>query len=68
MLILGAFGCGAFQNPPEVVARAYKEVLAEFEYDFDTVEFAVYCPKREQTVNPSGNNFSVFKRVLGNRK
>ena len=56
MLILGAFGCGAFQNPPEVVARAYKEVLAEFEYDFDTVEFAVYCLKREQTVNPSGNS------------
>ena len=68
VLLLGAFGCGAFQNPPEVVARAYKEVLAEFEYDFDTVEFAVYCPKREQTVNPSGNNYAVFKRVLGNRK
>ena len=68
VLILGAFGCGAFQNPPEVVARAYKEVLAEFEYDFDTVEFAVYCPKRDQTVNPSGNNYAVFKRVLGNRK
>ena len=68
MLILGAFGCGTFQNPPEVVARAYKEVLAEFEYDFDTVEFAVYCLKREQTVNPSGNNYAVFKWVLGNRK
>ena len=68
MLILGAFGCWVFQNPPEVVARAYKEVLAEFEYDFDTVEFAVYCPTREQTVNPRGNNYAVFKRVLGNRK
>ena len=68
MLILGAFGCGAFQNPPEVVARAYKEVLAEFEYDFDTVEFAVYGPKRDQTVNPSGNNYAVFKRLLRNRK
>ena len=64
MLILGAFGCGAFQNPPEVVARAYKEVLAVFE----TGEFAVYCLKREQTVNPSGNNYAVFKWVLGNRK
>lgn len=68
VLIFGAFGCGAFQNPPEVVARAYKEVLAEFVCDFDTVEFAVYCPKRDKTVNPSGNNYAVFKRVLGDRK
>ena len=68
VLVLGAFGCGAFQNPPEVVARAYKEVLAEFEYDFDTVEFAVYCPKRDQTANPSGNNYAVFRRVLGSKK
>ena len=42
--------------------------LPEREMAFDTVEFAVYCPKREQTVNPSGNNYAVFKRVLGNRK
>ena len=28
VLILGAFGCGAFKNPPEVVARAFRQVLA----------------------------------------
>ena len=32
VLILGAFGCGAFGNPPEVVARAFREVLAEQRY------------------------------------
>lgn len=68
VLILGAFGCGAFQNPPEIVARAYKETLAEFEHDFKTIEFAVYCSKRAQTANPSGNNYAVFKRILGGRK
>ena len=64
VLILGAFGCGAFRNPPEIVARAYKEILVEFEHDFKTVEFAVYCSKHDQAVNPSGNNYEVFKRVL----
>ena len=59
ILVLGAFGCGAFQNDPEVVAKAYKTVLQEFPKVFRQIEFAVYCP-------PSGSrNFDVFKRVLG---
>ncbi len=60
ILVLGAFGCGAFQNDPEVVARAYKAALQEFPKVFRRVEFAVYCP-------PGGSrNYDVFKRVLGN--
>ena len=58
ILVLGAFGCGAFQNDPEVVARAYKTVLQEFPKVFKQIEFAVYCP-------PGGSrNYDVFKRVL----
>ena len=42
VLILGAFGCGAFGNPPEVVARAFREVLAETRYQaFRRVIFAI---------------------------
>ena len=60
ILILGAFGCGAFQNDPEVVARAYKTVLQEFPRVFRQIEFAVYCP-------PGGStNYDVFSRTLGN--
>lgn len=58
ILVLGAFGCGAFQNKPEIVARAYKEILPEFRGRFRKIEFAVYCTSRDS------RNYDVFKRVL----
>lgn len=55
-LVLGAFGCGAFENNPEVVAKAYKTALEVFPKMFKRIEFAVYCP-------PSGSvNYEVFKK------
>lgn len=44
IVILGAFGCGAFQNPPPIVAEAYKDVLPVFEGAFREIVFAIYCP------------------------
>lgn len=43
VLILGAFGCGAFKNPPEVVARAFRRVLGERRYHsaFKRIIFAI---------------------------
>lgn len=58
ILVLGAFGCGAFQNDPEVVARAYKVALQEFPKVFQQIEFAVYCKPDDS------RNYDVFKRVL----
>ena len=59
ILVLGAFGCGAFQNNPEVVARAYKIALQEFPRVFKQIEFAVYCP-------PGGSrNYEVFNKTFG---
>ena len=37
VLILGAWGCGAFKNPSEVVARVFFSLLRN--YNFETVEF-----------------------------
>ena len=59
VLILGAFGCGAFCNPPDVVAAAYRNVLPEFAHALRTVEFAVYCSPRDDS------NYQVFHRTLG---
>ena len=59
VMILGAFGCGAFHNPPEVVAEAMRTVVREYRSYFQVIEFAVYCPPRDDT------NYRVFERVLG---
>lgn len=58
ILILGAFGCGAFQNKPEIVARAYKEIIEEFQGRFQQIEFAVYCSKKDT------GNYDVFKQMM----
>lgn len=39
VIILGAWGCGAFKNPIEIVARIFVESLKN--YNFETVEFAL---------------------------
>ena len=41
-IILGAFGCGAFQNNPEVVAQANRNVIKDYLHAFKNIEFAVY--------------------------
>lgn len=43
VLVLGAFGCGAFKNPPEIVAKAFHEVIEENAYHtkFKRIVFAI---------------------------
>jgi uncharacterized protein (TIGR02452 family) len=59
-LVLGALGCGVYENPPEDVAHCWLEVLRENEFSghwWRDVCFAVYDPKNE-------GNYEIFKRVL----
>ncbi len=58
VLILGAFGCGAFRNQPETVATAMVEVVGVFRYCFKTIEIAVCCDERNKHV------FEVFDYVF----
>ena len=58
VLILGAFGCGAFCNDPYVVARAYKNVLPDFAHYFHTIEFAIYCRPADSI------NYDAFKSTI----
>lgn len=56
-IILGAFGCGAFKNSPEIVATAYKQAIEGMKYLFKNIEFAVYCGK-------DSVNYDVFKKII----
>ena len=58
VIILGAFGCGAFRNDPAVVAQAYANILPEYLHYFRTIEFAVYC----RPLSPQ--NFDAFKKII----
>ena len=58
IVILGAFGCGAFQNKPETVAKAYAHVLPDFMHQFEVIEFAIYCTSRDM------NNYVAFYNQL----
>ena len=58
VIILGAFGCGAFKNDPAVVAQAYANILPDYLHYFRTIECAVYCRPR------SPQNFEAFNQAL----
>ena len=62
VLILGAFGCGAFYNPPEIVAQAFSNMFGEFESFFEVVEFAIFSQ------NEYDRNYLVFSGMKGVRK
>jgi uncharacterized protein (TIGR02452 family) len=62
VLILGAFGCGAFCNPPEVVAKAFSIVQKKYESYFDVIEYAVFCGGHET------KNYDAFCDVFESEK
>ena len=62
VMILGAFGCGAFCNPPEIVAKAFREVQKKYEAYFEVIEYAVFCAGYET------KNYKAFYKVFGAEK
>ncbi|MBT1177684.1 TIGR02452 family protein [Bifidobacterium callimiconis] len=57
-LVLSAFGCGAFHNPPKHMAELFKEVLQEDAYRgrFKRIVFAIIG---------HGSNYQSFAEVFG---
>lgn len=59
VLILGAYGCGAFKNDPMDVATIFKLIMQELKYKIDeynlVVDFAI----------PGGVNYTTFLDVMG---
>ena len=61
-LVLGAFGCGAFANPPGHMAQLFKQVFEEPEFQglFREIHFAII-----EDHNSHGRNVNAFKEVFG---
>ena len=62
IVILGAFGCGAFSNNPYVVATAAKNVIEDYLYKFKIIEFAIYCNPRDDS------NYKTFMGIINGIK
>ena len=60
ILVLGAFGCGAFNNPPELVADVCRELLVDKGYFrfFRKIAFAI---KKNNSAN---TNLEAFRAEL----
>ena len=61
-LILGAFGCGVFANPSELVSKTFKKILIDEEYYkyFENVHFAIFSKSNND------KNLNEFKNVFEN--
>lgn len=62
-LILGAFGCGAYGNPPNQMATMFKDALGEQEFKtlFHRVVFAIVDGART-------DNYRIFRDILSKDK
>jgi len=66
-LILSAFGCGAFKNPPEHVAKLFYSVIEQYAGFFDSIVFAIVDDHNTgRHLNPEGN-FQPFASILDNK-
>lgn len=61
-LILSAFGCGAFHNPPDDIANLFKKILSEKPYNgyFEKVIFAI----KPDHNDPTDRNYSAFEKCF----
>ena len=63
ILILGAFGCGAFGNEPQLVSKTFKKILIDEEYYkyFEKVHFAIFTIGNEtKNINEFNNTFEKY--------
>lgn len=58
-LVLGALGCGVYNNPIKEVATMFKQSILKYGKYFKRIGFAILC-------GDDDTNIRIFKRVLSN--
>lgn len=63
VMILGAFGCGAFKNPPGLVAKAFHEVIDEDHYSnyIRKIVFAIKRTENDDNYHAFDEEFSPYE-------
>ena len=67
VMILGAFGCGAFGNPPELVAKAFWTVIKKprYRFAFKMMVFAIKNSAGKGNICP---NITAFSSVMKSKE
>lgn len=58
-LVLGALGCGAYKNPPHIIAEIFKEALKVWHPYFKRIGFAVLANNQQ-----GQQNLEIFTKIL----
>jgi len=61
-VVLGALGCGAFNNPPNVVANIFKDVISLYDGCFKEISFAIL--KGVYGNNNKPDNYDIFTNII----
>jgi uncharacterized protein (TIGR02452 family) len=64
-ILLGALGCGAFRNPPHIVAEIFKEIIPLYKGCFKEIAFAIirnYYKGKMNQMMPE--NYDIFTSIL----
>ena len=66
-VVLSAWGCGAYGNPPLCIATAFKSVLEEnyFLAAFERVIFAIFDDKNARKAHNPDGNLAPFSQIFG---
>ena len=66
-LVLGAWGCGAFRNPPADIARLFNKTLDSYEFKnkFAVVVFAILDDHNAHLAHNPEGNYAPFAREFG---
>ena len=58
-LVLSAFGCGGYRNPPEHISLLFRDAILKWGRYFKIIRFCIFDD------NHIKSNFSIFKNVIG---
>lgn len=67
-IVLGAFGCGAFQNPPKHIAQLFNQVInePEFKNKFKKIVFAILEDHNSMKKHNPDGNLQAFIDIFRN--